>query len=268
MDLQTLRQQPHLSASSINTYLDCGLCYKFQYIDKIPWEQKSDALVFGSAMHKVLEYYHQNRMIGESISILDMQAEFEKVWREACSLESDINFKSGCDVKSYIELGKNLIATYVSDMPRTDYTILALEEAFALQIPEVPLPIIGAIDMLEEDASGTIILTDHKTSSKAYAKDEIDENFQLTIYSLAMKNNGYADRDIILKFDCLVKTQKPKFLQYYTVRTEEDEQRAVKIIQSVWDGISKGVFIPKFSWKCRGCSFKIHCQNWFNGRPE
>ena len=51
MELTDLRKVAHLSASSINDYIDCGLLYKFGRIDKIQPNFKPDALEFGSAIH-------------------------------------------------------------------------------------------------------------------------------------------------------------------------------------------------------------------------
>jgi len=48
MDLTTLRQQPHLSSSSIGDYVECSLLYKFGRIDRLPMEFASDALKFGT----------------------------------------------------------------------------------------------------------------------------------------------------------------------------------------------------------------------------
>ena len=59
MDIAKLRSQPHLSASAISEYIDCGLSYKFSRIDKIQPEFTSDALEFGSVIHKVLQNYYQ-----------------------------------------------------------------------------------------------------------------------------------------------------------------------------------------------------------------
>jgi len=47
MVLSELRKTEHLSASSIGTYVECSLMYKFAEIDHIPMEQKSDAMEFG-----------------------------------------------------------------------------------------------------------------------------------------------------------------------------------------------------------------------------
>ena len=87
---------------------------------------------------------------------------------------------------------------------------------------------------------------------------------------MAAKANGFSDREVLLKFDCLVKTKNPKFEQYYTTRTETEELRLIRKIQRVWEGISKGVFIPNDTgWKCKTCPYKKACDEWFlNGGDE
>lgn len=264
MHLSELRNEPHLSASSIGGYVDCGLAYRFSKIDKIKPEFVPDALVYGSVIHQVLEFYHHQRMIGDKPSLMELTALFEKKWTIQIEETPDIQFKRGKDAQSLLLEGKSLLATYYTSYPDSGYRVIALEEAFRFEVSGLPLPIIGAIDMLEEDEAGTIIITDHKTTARAYSTDEIDQNFQMTIYGMAMKAAGYGDREIILRLDCLIKTKKPRFEQYYTVRSEEDEHRALRKIQSVWEGICKGVFIPNDgSWKCKGCSYQRHCAEWF-----
>lgn len=89
---------------------------------------------------------------------------------------------------------------------------------------------------------------------------------QLTVYQMAVKANGFADREILLRFDTLIKTITPKFEQYWTTRTEDDERRVATKIAAAWDGISKGVFVPNDgSWRCKNCSFKKACDEWLLG---
>ena len=96
------------------------------------------------------------------------------------------------------------------------------------------------------------------------AISEVDSNFQLTVYYTAAKANGYADREINLKFDCLLKTQNPKFEQIYTERSGDHSAKAIKKIKQVWDVIQKEFFIPNdTSWRCGGCSYKSYCDEWF-----
>ncbi len=123
------------------------------------------------------------------------------------------------------------------------------------------------IDLVEQDEAGTIVITDWKTSSRAYSTDEVEQNFQLTVYQMGMKENGFGDREILLRLDCLIKTKTPKFEQYYTIRrTETEERRAAKKIIQVWEGIEKGVFLPNDqSFRCKNCPYKNHCDEWFFG---
>jgi putative RecB family exonuclease len=39
------------------------------------------------------------------------------------------------------------------------------------------------------------------------------------MYQIAAKQNGFADREILLRFDALIKTKTPKFEQYWTTRS-------------------------------------------------
>lgn len=263
MDITEIRKQPHLSASAIGDYLDCSLMYKFGRVDKIVYEVKSDALEFGSAIHKALSDFHQEKMIGNKLPIHDLHQLFENYWKTGAE-GKEIQYKEGKNFETLLLEGKELLSTYYQKVPNDNFKVLALEEPFAFRLDNLPVPIIGFIDLIEEDESGTIIIVDFKTSSKAYSIDDVDKSLQLLIYQMAAKANGYRDREILLRFDCLIKTKVPKFEQYYTTRTEMDERRAVKKILKVWEGISKGVFIPNDGhWKCNGCSYRKHCEEWF-----
>jgi putative RecB family exonuclease len=67
-----------------------------------------------------------------------------------------------------------------------------------------------------------------------------------------------------LKLDTLIKTRQPKFEPHYTVRTEDDEKRAVRKIKAVYEGIKNHIYIPNdTSWKCNGCAYHTYCTEWF-----
>jgi putative RecB family exonuclease len=236
------------------------MLYKLGRIDKLTPEFTADALEFGVTVHKVLADFYQAKMNGTKLSLDELLANFEMYWRHAAEERTDIKFKAGQDFYSLLHLGKGILSVYYSNLPDDNFRVVAIEEPFSFTLPDIPVPIIGVTDLIEEDASGTIIITDFKTASKAYSDSEIDDSLQLTLYSMGMKNNGYKEREILLRFDVLVKTKQPKFEQYYTTRSETDERRAINKIREVWEGISKSVFIPNnTNWKCKGCCFKTAC---------
>lgn len=264
MNIKELRQQPHLSISAINDYIECGLLYKLGRIDRLRPEFMPDVLLFGTSIHRVLERYYTRVMTGQPMVLNEILTRFEFFWKEQTSDCIEIRFSNGNDYNSLLIKGKAMLEVWFEKLPEDNYRIIGIEKAFSFMISGVPIPIIGAMDLVQEDDGGTIIITDHKTAAKAYTNSQVDKNQQLTVYQMAAKANGYADRDIILKFDGFIKTKKPKFERYYTVRTEADEARMIPKIQAVWEGISKGVFIPNdLSWRCGNCRYHGACNEWF-----
>ena len=264
MKLSELRKSPHLSASSVGEYVECSLSYKFGKIDRIPMEYKADALEFGTVIHLVLAEYYDEKMIGKKLTLKKVHKSFEDHWHRVAENRTDIKYAKGKDFKTLLRDGIDLLTAWYNKLPDDQFNVLSTENAFSFTLPGLKIPMIGAMDLIEEDEAGTIIITDFKTSGKSYSIAEVDQNQQLTTYQMAAKENGYKDREILLRIDCLVKTQKPKFEQYYTTRSEIDEIRMTRKIREVWTGISKGVFIPNdTSWKCKNCSYKTACNEWF-----
>ena len=266
LDLTEYRAKPHLSASSAIDYIDCGLLYKFGRVDKIKPEFQSDAAELGSAIHLVLAEFCNQRKIGNRLLLKEVHESFEASWRELAEDNTYIQYSEGENFETLLLQGKELLTAWYNKLPENEFKVLGVEEPFILTLPDLYIPIIGYIDLLEEDESGTIIITDFKTSGRAYSNDETDKNLQLTLYQLAVKGNGYRNREILLKLDCLIKTKTPKFEQFYTLRTEIEERRAIKKIKEVWKGIHQQIFIPNDGhWKCKNCGFKKHCDEYLEG---
>lgn len=265
MTVETLPLISSLSASSIQMYMECSLSFKFKRIDKIEFESTSESLLMGSAIHKTIEDFYQGKKNNRPLTLENLHQKLEEHWKNALEDEPKVFYKEGKDAESCLNEGKELIATYYRELPPDDFKVLGTEMAFKIEIAGLDVPIIGVMDLILMDPeSNQIIIVDHKTSSKAYSKDDIEKSLQLTLYYMAAKQYGYEGEDILLRFDCLIKNKKPRLEQYYTVRTDEDENRLVKKIQHIHQAIEQGIFIPNdASWKCGYCAFKNHCDQWF-----
>lgn len=264
MTIEELRSKPHLSASAINDYIECSLLYKFSRIDKKPPAFTADSLAFGSTIHEVIAVFQNHRKEGLAFTKENMVNHFQYRWHAKARGKEEIRYKGKNTYDMLLIQGAGLISLYYDHMQEDTYRVVAVEEPFTFTIDGIGVPIIGIIDLIQEDESGTIIVSDTKTSKQSLSDDKIDKNFQLSLYHLAMKANGYRDREILLKLDTLIKTKKPRFESYYTVRTEEDEMRAIKKIASVWEEIQKGVFVANdTSWKCKACAYETYCNEWF-----
>ena len=266
MELKELRKKPHLSHSSINSYMECGLYYKFSKIDKLKPQFVADNLVYGITVHRVLADFHQERLIGKLLSADDLCDLFGQYWRDAAQDNESIRYTKSNTYSGILSQGKALLTAYHRHLPKERYSIVAIEEPFSINLEGLEVPIIGVMDLVEEDGDGTIIITENKTSGRAYSNSQIDQNLQLTVYQIAARLNGYRDREILLRIHCLIKTKVPTFKSYYTYRSLLDEHRAVRKIKKAWDGIQKEVFIPNdTSWKCAYCEFKEpYCNRWFS----
>ncbi len=92
MELYELRQKPHLSASSIGDYIDCGMLYKFGRVDRLPREFVADAMEFGTVIHKVLAEYYMAKMIGDRMMLKDIHESFKKLWKETAEGRDNIQY--------------------------------------------------------------------------------------------------------------------------------------------------------------------------------
>jgi putative RecB family exonuclease len=265
MNFHDLKQQPHLSASGIRDYLECGLLYKLSRIDKQPPAFRNDTFEFGKAVHQTLAEFYLAKQRGEKQSLEELLVNFEFYWRDRAEDRDGIRYRKGKNFATLLAEGKDLLTAYYAELPPDNFKVLAIEKPFWFELPDLDIPIIGIFDLVEEDDAGTIIIAEWKTSSRAYSNIDIDKHLQMTVYHLAARTRGAKDRNLLLRIDCLVKTKKPRLEQYYTCRTADDENRLLKKIKEVHFGIQQGVFIPNDnSWRCGTCAYQIYCNDWFD----
>ena len=102
MELNDLRKEPHLSASSIGDYIDCGLLYKLGRIDKLLPEFRADALEFGSCIHLALSDFHQAKKDGKTMTAKELHEQFERYWKAAAEGQENIQYAEGKDFKTLL----------------------------------------------------------------------------------------------------------------------------------------------------------------------
>jgi putative RecB family exonuclease len=191
MMIEELRNQPHLSVSSIQKYIDCGMQYKFSRIDNLPPEHVSDNLVFGTAIHQVLAEFNQERLSGSRMKLEDLQHRFADIWHTKAYGNEWISYSAGRTYENLLTLGKSLLETFYRQLPAREFTVAAIEEAFQFQIDGLDIPIIGVMDLVEEDdVDGSIVITEYKTAAKAYGLDEVSDVDYVYLVNLLV----YVDR--------------------------------------------------------------------------
>jgi hypothetical protein len=242
----------HLSYSSISTYLMCGANWKYHYVDKIPTKPGS-ALIFGSAFHNTVENFIANNHQGDLISL----------WREAWAtqLEADkVSDFEGASPEILCNDGIRILSN--SDVLNGILSIKAatredgkpaIETKVELNVPGVPLPIIGYIDVITSEGAG-----DFKTSAKSWTQDKADDELQTLFYLAALNQMGKP----VLNFThyIFVKTKVPQFQKIQHTHSPGQIFWLFQLIQSVWKGIEAGVYpLNPTGWRCSS----LYCE-YFN----
>ena len=254
--MKTVQDHDHLSYSQINTYLSCSLKYKFHYVDKIPPAFTAASLAFGSAIHEAAAAFYQTVLEGDSLRADQMLDVYRDAWREA----GKVKFFNGDNEDKLALKAEELINVFhASSDPSSQ--VVGVEEFFELPLEGLP-PFHGYIDLIEEGADGCVTIVDLKTASKKLSDSNVHSNLQLTAYALGAQALGFEPESLTMRLDVLTKTKNPELVKYETTRTEEDRQRFLRLVYSVWNGIEREIFFPKEDWHCTQCAWAKECAEW------
>lgn len=251
----------HLSVSQVNEYLGCSQQYFYHRIAELDPCDVSSSLVVGSAFHAALEHFNIMKKKRVQVNHSELSAVFEQYILDE-SKACDINWGKTSKENVLFEGGRWLQTFLETDNPKEK--VLQVEESFELKLPEMPIPIVGRVDLVVEDEDGAVCVIDYKTASAKPSANDIASNLQMTLYGLWAKRR-YPGRVINLRMDYLIKSKRaPSMQKYESVRTEIQEQALVMLFRKVYNHISmlRAEVIdplPVASWKCIGCGFRKLC---------
>jgi putative RecB family exonuclease len=254
--MKTAQDHDHLSYSQINTYLNCSLKYKFQYVDKIPAAFTSAALAFGSAIHEAAAAFYQTQLEGDEMRPDQMLDVYRETWRQT----EKIKFFNGDNEEKLAKKAEELITVFHSAYDPS-IQVVGVEEFFELPLGGLPL-FHGYIDLIEQDTDGRVTIVDLKTASKKLSDSNVHSNLQLTAYALGGEALGFDPVELTLRLDVLTKTKSPEMVKYETTRSEDDRHRFIRLVYSVWNGIEQEVFFPTEDWHCSQCAWAKRCGEW------
>ncbi|MBD1401866.1 RecB family exonuclease [Pelovirga terrestris] len=270
--LRALRHQLHLSYSQINTYLTCSLRYFFQYVKGFAPEHTSSALILGSTIHASLaRYYDGIKEKGEAESP-DSLLEF---YRDSMAIElatprAPVMFGNDAgNADELLALGERLLRAYLDNPGFNGMEVVATELPLSMPLvtPDgrvTDFHLIGAVDLLLRDQLGRLLAVDHKTARNALTQEAIDQDLQLSAYTLLLQHNGYVEPEQALHccYNVIRKLKTPKVEKHLTTRTAADTERFNRIANAVLSGIEAEVFLPCTGWQCSGCPYQEQCNSW------
>jgi putative RecB family exonuclease len=264
--MNATRLPDHLSYSSIATYLQCPLKWKFHYVDKLPEESVTSGLVFGQAIHESVAAFLNASLSGDSLTPDEMLMVYLNAWRQSNGVE--IRFSNGDSEEKLLKKAQDLLTLWHGNQDGMT-EVLGVEEEFSMDIAELTdypsldlPPLIGYVDHIVKQPDGAIALIDLKTAARKPSQLQADQSLQLTAYSLGAAALGFDPDELTLRLDYLLKGTTPDIVSLETTRSEDDRRRFVKMVTRVWKGITNSVFFPKVDWVCRSCGYQTQCAEW------
>lgn len=251
------------SHSKLSTYEQCKLKYKFRYIDKIkPEIEKTIEAHLGSSVHSTLEWLYklvlQRKVPSLDETIVHYHEEWEKEWDDKI-----IIVKQEMKKEDYFERGIRFILDYYLKHRPFDDNTLELEKKINIKIEENK-EIQGFIDRLVENKkTNEIEIHDYKTGGNLPDKDKIENDRQLALYSIAIKEIFGQEKKVKLVWH---------YLHFNTIihsyRTNEQLEELKSSIKSLIKEIeSTKEFFPQPSGLCNWCEFKNICPS-FNSENK
>ena len=245
-----------ISYSGLETFSTCPAKYKFQFIDRIKVPRSKEA-VFGTLIHDCLKMFHEPS--GPTpLTEDELLKYFTEKW--------DSNLYQDKQEEAFaFHQGIEILKKYYLQNQGITFNIINLETLFEAPILEKNSQtqqelhqITGRIDRIDKLTDGTFEVIDYKTTKKMPAQEEVDKNFQLSVYYLGLAN----------RWPSLQEENRPVKLSLYylrhgeklsTIRTNQQIEESKQKILSIIDQIKENSFEPRSNPLCGWCQYQPYC---------
>jgi putative RecB family exonuclease len=257
-----LTGRDYLSWSALSTFRTCPLKYRFRYVDGLPEESVSSALVFGTGIHSAVEQHFQALLSGDPKPDLDaLMFAYRSAW-----LPHDpdaIQFGSSETRASLDALAARMLTAFLSSPAASvQGRVLGVEEEIRGMLVAGMPDLYGRVDLLTED-DDSLVVTDIKTSRGKWSAEQVeDSNEQLLLYSHLASEISPGKR-IATRFLVLTKTREPQIEEHIREVTPAAVKRTLAGVELVWRAIEGGQFYPAPStMACASCGYRAVCRAW------
>lgn len=253
--MSALKAPEYLSPSSINTFKQCPLRFKYSRIDRLP-EPPSEASLLGNFVHEVLEVLYatdpdmRDQQTARNIA--------RKIWDDKYVMEVE-GYVHPTAFNNFRWNAWFCIENLWKVEKPTETELDGIEFELNGSVEGVQLK--GFIDRFTVDETdGKIVISDYKTGKVPAAKWEEDKFFQLSVYAALMLSMGIGEAK---RLD-LIYLKKPVVLsrQVTTKRIEDATQVILKTKEGIDHRCETGNFEPVKSTLCNWCAFKSACPAW------
>jgi putative RecB family exonuclease len=259
---KNLTGRDYISWSALSTFRTCPLKYRFRYIDGLPEESVSSALVFGTGIHTAVEQHYQAILSG------DPKPDVEKLlfaYRSAWLPHDPDAIQFGStDTRASLDslAGKMLTAFLNSPAASVSGRVLGVEEEMRGVLVEGVPDLYGRVDLITED-SDSLVITDIKTSRSRWSAEQVEDSGEQLMLYAHLASEISPGKKIATRFLVLTKTREPQIEEHVREVNPAAVKRTLAGVERVWRAISQGTFYPAPStMNCSSCGYRSACRAW------
>ncbi len=246
-----------LSATRINSFLQCKQRYWFSYVDRME-KLSNPAFKLGLACHETLEkagriWQEKNLTKFSDKQIIELLEYYDKM-----------SVREGIEEYDEHLTGKDIV-TYRLNNFQLGSKIIGVEDRFGFADTQTittkdNIELIGAIDKSIEIDPKTLLIVDYKTSRTVPDGGKLKSDIQLSMYNLVARKLYPQYERIILSLDMLRKGEI-----VYTYRTDEELEEFedyLKVIHKEMSGLTKKQAKPSLNFLCAWCDHRNVCDKY------
>lgn len=246
---------PTYSHSRVSTYENCPYQYKLRYIDKVKPETSTTIEAFmGDMVHQALEDLYKRKKFKQRVAKTSLIKFYRDLWKKNYSFDILI-VKEDLNAENYRKMGEKFLADYFERMkPFEQITILGLETQDRMTLPDGNQWHVR-IDKLGCDNKGNYYVCDYKTNSRMKDQEEADEDRQLAMYSIWIKDKFKDAKSVKLVWHMLAFNKDA-----ISERTDEQlEKLQNEVMEKIKEIESATDFPTNVTALCDYCGFKSEC---------
>ncbi|MGA9139092.1 MAG: UvrD-helicase domain-containing protein [Methanocella sp.] len=233
------------SASALDTYDNCPMKYKLQYVLKVPTAGKT-FFNLGSAVHSVVEQLSKMHMKGERYTKEIAVKLLDTFW-------SSDAYTSRTKEQEDRRLAEMMLDTFLEWQRANLNSIVGVEMPFQIEINGRVVK--GFIDRLERTKEGEYCVIDFKTGSKSKNGNTIKEDIQMNVYALAVLKK-YGKLPVRASLYYIKSNETVDYMPDNTC-IDVQRERLEEMIRAVLDE----KFEPTLSYNgCRFCDYEGICE--------
>jgi len=244
------------SHSRLSTFEQCHLKYKYKYIDKIIVIEKSIESFLGKTVHSVLEWLYTQVKNTKVPTIDEVITHYAIKWQENYKPEIVI-VKKELTATDYFNKGIQFLINYYTKHHPFDDNTIEVEKRIIISLDELgEYKLQGFIDRLVHNSEkDEYEIHDYKTSNFLPTQESIDNDRQLALYSIGIKELFGKDKEAVLVWHYLAHN-----IKIQSRRTNEQlEQLKKEILELIKEIESTTQFPANKSVLCDWCEYRSIC---------